>query len=144
MKMNGNQRPCLPGRLRGPLPLLLLLCLLSSACAAAGEREGERARPNVLTAEQIEESVGANLYEVVEELRPRWLQIRGVSSLQQGSAQIGIFVNRVYQGGPEALRAMPKAGVSRMQYMDGPEASARLRTPGNTALAGAILVETGQ
>ncbi|TVR59297.1 MAG: hypothetical protein EA422_15215 [Gemmatimonadales bacterium] len=97
----------------------------------------------MLTAEEILAASGGNLHDVVEELRPRWFQIRAVGSLQQQTPEIGVFVNRVYQGGPAVLRDMSKTAVTRMEYMDGPQASARLRTPGATALAGAILVQTG-
>lgn len=130
---------------RRRLPLLLVglaLALAPLACAGGGAG-GERVRQNILTPEEIQESTGANLYEVVEQLRPRWLQVRGPTSLQQQSAAIGVFVNRTYQGGTETLRGMPKSGVARMQYLDGPQANAQLRSPGAAALAGAILVETG-
>lgn len=126
------------------LGLLLFVFLLSvSGCAGSGERSGERTNPNALTADEIAAASGGNLYDVVEELRPRWFQIRTVASLQQQTPEVGVFVNRVYQGGTTVLRDMSKTGVTRMEYMDGPQASARLRTPGATALAGAILVQTG-
>jgi hypothetical protein len=39
------------------------------------------------------------------------------------------------------LRSMPTAGVAQLRYLDGPAASAQLRTPGAAALAGAIIIE---
>jgi hypothetical protein len=129
-------------RTPGGVALLLAIFLVGLAgCAASGE-PGARRNPNLLTADEMAESSAANLYEVVEQLRPRWFQVRSVTSLQGQNQQVGVFVNRVYQGGTETLRGMPKSGVAQLRYLDGPTASAQLRTPGATALAGAIVVET--
>lgn len=127
---------------RGVLHLLLVAFFFGiAACAASGEA-GARRNPNVLTPEEMAESTAANLYDVVEQLRPRWFQVRSVTSLQGQNQEVGVFVNRVYQGGIDTLRGMPKSGVSQLRYLDGPTASAQLRTPGASALAGAIVVET--
>jgi len=130
-------------RSQGIVVLFLMAMALGMAgCAASGGEGGTRRDPNLLTSDEMAQTSSANLYDVIEQLRPRWFQVRSVTSLQGQNQQIGVFVNRVYQGGLDTLRGMPKSGVAQVRYLDGPTASAQLRTPGATALAGAIVVET--
>ncbi len=128
-------------RLSSITPFLLLLAFWGiPGCASTGEG-GERIRPNEISAEEMAATPAGNLYDVVDQLRPRWFQIRAVASLQQQRPEIGVYINRTHQGGVEVLRSMSKDGVHRLVYLDGPTASAQLRSPGGTALAGAIIVE---
>jgi hypothetical protein len=118
----------------------LLLVLVAGGCAAAGEG-GTRGSSNVLTAEEMAGAPISNLYDAVEQLRPRWFQVRSAGSLQGTGPVVGVFMNRTYQGGTEVLRSLSTSGVAQLRYLDGPAASAQLRTPGAAALAGAIIIE---
>lgn len=126
------------GRL-GPM-IALAVAVFLSGCASGGSA-GSGINSNVLTQAEIQEALASNLYEVVEKLRPRWLQIRAQTSLTQTGGEIGVFINRTHQGGVEVLRSLTIDGVTGMRYMDGPQASAALRSAGGTAFAGAIIVE---
>jgi hypothetical protein len=125
------------------LGIFFVLGLLTlTGCAATGGTSRSSSAP--LTAEEIQSAPAGNLYEVIDQLRPRWLQMRAVMSFGTGSGtpQIGVFLNRSYLGTPEALRNLSKEGIREIRYLDGPAASAQLRAPGGVGLAGAILVET--
>ena len=122
--------------------LALGLAILLSGCGSTGGSAASRSGTNTLTQAEIEEIGAANLYEVVEKLRPRWLQVRAPTSMTEATAAvIGVYVNRTHHGGVEVLRSMPVTGVTTMRYMDGTQASAVLRSAGGTALAGAIVIE---
>ena len=61
---------------------LVVLSTLGAACASGGKsaapRGSQASHMNVLTADEIQRSHIANVYDVVSSLRPRWLQTRGV------------------------------------------------------------------
>lgn len=112
-----------------------------AACASSGG-ESESAAPdrNVLTREEMSEIRVANLYEAVERLRPRWLQIRAPRSMI-GQTEIVVFMNRSLLGGPDILRQFNPSNVARLRYMDGPTASAQFAGLGARAIEGAIIIE---
>ncbi len=130
-------------KLRSLLPFAVLpgLLVLGTGCASSAE-DGPRRDTTVLTAEEMADAGVTNLYEAVERLRPRWLQVRTRRSLAM-EPEVSVFHNRIYVGPAEQLRTMGLTGVARLRYMDGPLAAANLRLPTGVAVEGAILVETG-
>lgn len=129
---------------RNAVPTLLLLAaLVAGGCGSSGERVSRN--QNVLTREEIVEAGVANLEEAVERLRPRWLQVRSVTSLGSGPAQIVVFLNNAYLGGPSTLREFQARDIAELRYLDGPRAAATLQGyPSTTHLAGAIVLVTSQ
>lgn len=117
---------------------LLLLLTLGTACASAssGASTEGRSQPHVLTAEQIHDAPGSNAYEVIRTIRPRWLQKRGVQSIN-AEGDIVVYYDNTRMGGPEALRSIPSMGIVRMEFLDASSATQRWGT-GHTH--GAILV----
>lgn len=126
---------------RGLLPLLVMLVAVSGAACASGGGGAPRGSQSELTRAEMGEAMGSNLYDIVEQLRPRWLQVRAVRSLSGATGQIGVYIDRNYQGGPEVLRNLAPAGVERLYYLDSSQASNQLRSPGADAMAGAIVIE---
>jgi hypothetical protein len=123
------------------LPLAILLAGTMAACSSTGERSTRN--PNVITREEILDANLSNLYEAVERLRPRWLQVRNVSSLSTGPGQIIVYMNTTYLGGPDVLREFNRGDVAEVRYLDGPRAQATLQGyPSNTHIAGAIVIVT--
>jgi hypothetical protein len=131
-------------KLRAVSLLAVVAGLLVSAagCASTSEGDATRRDSSVLTAEEMVGAPVSNLYEAVEQLRPRWLQIRMRRSLTMES-EVSVFMNRNYLGGPQELRALGLTGVVRLRYLDGSLASATLRVPDGKHIEGAIVVETG-
>lgn len=124
------------------VPLLLAALLVGGfACASSGEGGGSGRDTTVLLPEEIREAPVTNLYDAVNQLRPRWLQVRTVTSMSGGTADIAVFQGNSYIGGSEALRQIGVEGVARLVYMDGPLANARLRVPDGRPMPGAIVVE---
>ncbi len=122
--------------------LLALVLLAAGACASTGST-GPRRDSNVLTPEEIAEAPVSNLYEAVERLRPRWLQIRSTRSLNMQS-EVSVFLGSSYLGGPDALRQIGLDGLVRIRYLDSATASALYKVPDGRAIEGAIIVEVGR
>ena len=125
---------------------LLQLCMaaLLAVPGLAGCASGSAVRrdPNLLTREEIETITVSNLYEAVDRLRPRWLEVRGVRSVNTGTT-IAVFLNRAYLGGIEVLKTYDVRAFPRLRYLDGPTASATLTGYDSTQhLEGAIVLET--
>lgn len=118
---------------------LLSLAVAVSSCASSG---GERARTNssILTREEMLDVQVANVFDAVERLRPRWLQIRTQLSLT-GPTEIVVFMERNYLGGPEVLRQFSPNDIARLRYVDGTTASATLAGMANRSVEAAIILE---
>lgn len=115
-----------------------------------------RSGRNVLTREQIQKAQSGNLYEVIQSLRPEWLQTRGTGSMREtarGSAEgIGGEINvrpgipaiRTYLDGSrlgdvDALRTVDAGMIGEARFLSPAEATQRW---GAGHLHGAILVLT--
>jgi hypothetical protein len=124
---------------RALFPMLFLLVAAAGACASSGGGAAGTNR-NVLTREEIATVRVANVYEAVERLRPRWLQIRAPRSLG-GQTEIAVFMNRSYLGGPEVLRQFEPTSITQVRYLDGATAMATLAGLGGKVVEGAIIIE---
>jgi hypothetical protein len=125
--------------------LSIALLTLTAGCATAGgPSSGDQANnPNLITRQEIQETRASNLYEVVNTLRPRWLQVIDSPSFSGGSAQILVYRDNVRLRGPEALRSLNPEMAQEIRWLDRMEAAARLsRSSGSGVIAGAIVVVT--
>ena len=113
------------------------LCVLA-ACASGGQ--ATRSTSTELTREEMQSINAANLYEAVQRLRPRWLEVRGERSFNM-PVEIVVFENNTLLGGPEALRDLTPSSIDRLRYVDGPRASATLPGLASRAVQGAIVIE---
>jgi hypothetical protein len=109
------------------LPLLIPAFL--TACASAPEEPRTVRNSTVISRDELDTMPDSDLYEVVDRLRPRWLQPRGVTSLRvtRATGQIVVFMNTTYLGGPEMLRQYRPSEIDEIRYLDGPSAAAELR-----------------
>jgi hypothetical protein len=122
-----------------------VLVLVSGAAAACstGARAGG-ANPNLLTREEMINANMRHVGEAVEQLRPAWLRIRAPSGLSTENAEIVVFRDDRYLGGPELLRNFNPADVVEVRYLDGTQANARLQGyPTNIYVAGGIILVSG-
>src|SRR5512134_2052444 len=102
------------------LPIALVGCL-SSARRSSGED------PNVLTRDAMEAAEVTNLYDAVQRLRPRWLQVRGGSrSMRLLTTDILVFQEQTLLGDIEVLRQLAPGMILSIRYLDGAVASATL------------------
>ena len=117
---------------------VLVALLVVTACASAGG-SGNRTRQDVITAQEIEQTRVSDLYELVQRLRPRWLEVRSPQSFNT-TTEVVVFQGQSFLGGIEMPRQFDKDSAVRLIYLDGPTASATL--PGLTSrqVEGAIVI----
>lgn len=120
--------------------VFIVTVLVLNACASSGPPL-QSSDQSVLTREEIQATGVANLYQAIERLRPRWLEIRSARSINS-SVQIAVFLNRSYVGEPEVLKTYTLNSVARIRYLDGPTATASLSGFDSRHVEGAIVLET--
>ena len=129
------------------LPALLCATLLA-ACASSGRARPAVATssPDVVTAVEIAATPAQNAYDLVNRLRPRWLQQPRAASISGGRVRnqvIVVYLDGARLGGADALRSISASGIKSMRYYDAVRAAAVLRDPGTEPIAGAIVLTTG-
>jgi hypothetical protein len=100
----------------------VLVSAFAGACASAGTSGSSSGRSNILTREEILGAEATNLYDVVNRLRPRWLQVRSTRSFNM-ETQIVVLQNDMYLGPAETLKEMTPDLAYEIEYMDGVRAS---------------------
>jgi outer membrane receptor protein involved in Fe transport len=118
----------------------VLIGLVAASCASSGGQEGPARRRDTITTEEIAGLQVTSGYEVVQQLRPEYLRTRGVQSMQSASTQMAVvYVDGVRQGGPDALRQIPRESIQEIRYLNGSDATTQYGTGHG---GGAILVRT--
>jgi len=85
------------------------------------------------------------LYDVVQRLRPRWLEIRAGDrsfAIGTGRATIVVFQDQSYLGDVEYLKQIAPDLAYELKWLDGPTASSTLPGLGSQHVAGAIIIRT--
>ncbi|MBA2670166.1 MAG: TonB-dependent receptor plug domain-containing protein [Gemmatimonadetes bacterium] len=121
---------------------VLALTLVMVGCASAPTAESGRSGrdANLLTAEEIERVHYNNVYELVQALRPSWIQGRGRVSIQDPTAgEAVVYVDGMRFGGVGQLRQLRTADVASIQHLSAGDASSRF---GLDHAGGAILVHS--
>lgn len=119
------------------VPVLVLLVLGSAACTSRNAASSGNDR-NVIAEAEIDELRRLNALEIVQRLRPQWLQTRGIDSFQQSNAVIAYLDGGRY-GLAAALRNVRANDVLEIRYLDSRQATMRF---GVGHPSGAILVLT--
>lgn len=123
-----------------PRAVTLILAGAVGACAPASAGGG-RSVPDrsVVEAAQLAATGATDLYTALRQIRPEFLQARGVSSIHSGSTPDlpVVYLDGVEIGGPDELNRISTADVREVRRLSAHEAAARNGTyiPG-----GAILV----
>lgn len=76
----------------------------------------------LITTEEVEANAASNLLELVQKLRPSWLQQR---SLAGGQGYPTVYLGTQPLGSVERLREIPTHNVREVRFLNGPEASSR-------------------
>jgi hypothetical protein len=96
--------------------------LLMGACA--GSLSQGRSDRNVISEQELQAAAATDAYNVVQALRPLWLQKRGPSTITLQES-VKVYLDGSLLGGPEYLRQIDVLTVSAIRYMDALEATQR-------------------
>lgn len=126
------------------LAVTVLATVSAVACASSGtQADRENVRSDVLTREEILGAEATNLWDVINRLRPRWLQVRSMRSFSM-ETEIVVLQNDMYIGpAGETLREMTPELAFEIRYLEGSRAATAI--PGLMSgrhIEGAIIVMT--
>ena len=122
--------------------LMSALLVSPTACASrspATESTAPVGNRDYVLREEIDRGQWANSFELIRNLRPQWLRVRGRDTITGDPGGVQVVLDNVRVGGIEVLRTLPTSGIVYFQWVDGMSASQRWGTGfGN----GAIYVST--
>jgi hypothetical protein len=116
---------------------------LAACASSSGTTSSSGAAPrrdsSLITAEELATIMQGDLYSAVQQLRPTFLQTRGITSPGVGSAPevLVVYVNGIRTGDVQALHQIPVNEAKEVRRLSASEATQRFGT-GHTM--GAILV----
>ena len=113
--------------------------LVTVACGASRPARAT-ADPNVITVAELEGHHGVSARRAIERLRPRFLRVRGPSSVTNPAAdRVVVYVDQARMGGVDILDQIPAQDIQEIRYLSAADATSRYGT-GHSA--GAILITT--
>jgi hypothetical protein len=114
------------------------------ACSSGSGQPGRttpRYDENLITREELATASVSNLFDAIRQLRPRWME-RGAPTAMRGPQYQGglvVYVDRVREGGTDALRNIPLGLVQSVRYLTASQAQGEF---GLDNIQGAIQVVT--
>jgi hypothetical protein len=121
-----------------------LLCGALVACASGGGGSASRTHNSrsPITREEIGDRGALDLYTVVQQLRPNWLQNRGQATPLGGVRTVRVAIDgRLQPGSAEVLRSLRGSEVQELRYLSGQDAQTRF---GMDTEGGVIVVTTNR
>jgi hypothetical protein len=121
------------------IPAVFMLASLVTACASTGQA-GHSPRGSWIAQEEIAASTASTAYELIQSVRPRWLNDRGQATFGLGSsAGIMVYVDGVRMGMVDSLHQVSLRDLKSAQRLSSGEATQRF---GGGHPHGAILLVT--
>ena len=109
--------------------LSMVVALLTSACfgprgVSRSHVEPQRQNPKLITLDEIQSSGAATAFDLVETLRPLWLNKRGPQSFVD-DGDVWVYMENARLGGRSTLREIAAASIGSMQFLDVKDANYR-------------------
>lgn len=128
---------------RAPFIVAAFAVLFLPGCASSGGGPESGGSATLITRAEIEATNVADLYDVVQRLRPRWFNVRGSRSFGLETS-IVVFQGQTFLGDISVLKDLGRDAADQLRYMDGPRASATLPGLGGRHVEGAIIIDSRQ
>jgi hypothetical protein len=122
---------------------ILSLCALAAVLAACGANPPGNTTPasrggaRLINESEVEQSTAATAYDLIQQLRPRWLVVASGPTTLGREPEIMVYVNDMKVGGPQNLYDIDVNAIRRVSFMDANEATGRF---GLNHSHGAIMV----
>jgi len=111
---------------------------LAQACTGSTGRRGPAPDLSAISTAELEASPYANVFEVVQALRPNWLRLKGATTFKQVE-YVRVYLDGSLLGAPEQLRQVSTRSIASIRFLDGVAATQRW---GLDHGQGAIVVST--
>ena len=119
--------------------VLVLATAAFSGCATTPNSGSPTSGGNVLSEEDIADASARDAWELLENLRPRWLRSRGSVSLQDPEAGYPkVYVDGSTYGDLDALRSISASDIAEMEFISASQATTRF----GTGHAGGVIMIT--
>lgn len=119
---------------------LALLLPTALACSGSHQQGPRPSYSNVITREELQQVNVRNLYEAIQQLRPRWLRVYGGPRSFSNETTVAVYQDEAYLGAQDVLQHMGLEGVYSIRYLDGTTAKATLTGLPSGFVQGAIIV----
>lgn len=93
----------------------------------------------VLTWDEMARSGASTVYDAVERLRPRWLQVRSPRTLRLPQ-EVVVYHGPTFLGNAQVLKSYRVDAVTHLEFLDAATASATLTGYGSRHVQGAIRI----
>lgn len=137
-------RRTLSRTLKGTIGVLAFV-VATGACASSGATPGNTSSslPDRITASEIAPTGASTAYDLIRQLRPRWLQANNTGRLNGVMSQVTlVYLDGHKVGDLDTLRTISSTGIQSMQYLDAVRAATVLTDAGSDPIAGAIMITT--
>jgi hypothetical protein len=103
---------------RAALALAMGVVLAALAACATAHKADTGHDPDVLTHDEVAHATGINAYEVVAQLRPRFLRARGRTSIMLDNRDLPVlYVDGVLMGSIERLREFSPGQIGEVRFL---------------------------
>jgi hypothetical protein len=103
----------------------------SSAVQESGAPSVARSNPNLITQEEIASSSAANVYDLIQRLRPNFLRTRGAvhgaptTENHLEAVQLVVYMNENRLGNSDQLRQIPLGDIREVRYFSASDATTK-------------------
>jgi hypothetical protein len=107
--------------------LVAALALSQWGCSTRGREAAGAPRRggDTITREEIQAGQYANVFDLVQARRFRWLQARGTDIVSQTPGEVQVLLDGTRLGGVQSLRTLAPSDVTSIQFVDPVSAAAR-------------------
>jgi hypothetical protein len=108
------------------------LVLVAAVTACASSRTGPddaavpaSGSPSLITRAEIDRAQWSDVYELVRNLRPRWVKARWATNLPGQTGGVQVYVDGTRLGGIHLLKDLPTAAIDHLEWVDPVSAAGR-------------------
>lgn len=114
--------------MRGWIALTLMAAV--AACAPPRMGPADSATPasggaDLITRAEIDRGQWQDVYELVRNLRPRWIKSRGMTAMPGQAGGVQVYVDGTKLGGVHLLSELPTAAIQHLAWVDPVSAAGR-------------------
>jgi hypothetical protein len=107
-----------------------LIVTVLAACASSPPGSDSAAPParggsDLITRAEMDRGQWVDAYELVRNLRPRWIEARGVDTVIGRAGEVQVYVDGMRLGSVDLLRNVPTSAIDRLEWVDPISAAGR-------------------